>query len=123
MTAVPAFREALRSISTRVPETQMLMIMGTDGIPIEKLVLRADPNLEAVAAEYTTLLRASVSASSDTGLGELRELWVVTEKLIAILVSITDEYFLFAALAPGAVAGRARFALRLAGMSLKREFQ
>jgi predicted regulator of Ras-like GTPase activity (Roadblock/LC7/MglB family) len=123
VTAVPAFGEALRIISTRVPETQMLMIMGTDGIPIEKLVVRPDPNLEAVAAEYTTLLRASVSASSDTGLGELRELSVVTEKLIAILVSITDEYFLFAALAPGALAGRARFALRLAGMSLKREFQ
>lgn len=123
MTVVPAFGEALRGISTRVPETQMLMIMGTDGIPIEKLVVRPDPNLEAVAAEYTTLLRASVSASSDTGLGELRELSVVTEKMIAILVSITDEYFLFAALAPGALAGRARFALRLAGMSLKREFQ
>ena len=123
MTAVPAFGEALRNISLRVPETQMVMIMGTDGIPIEKLVIRPDPNLEAVAAEYTTLLRASVSASSDTGLGELRELWVVTEKLIAILVSITDEYFLFAALAPGALSGRARFALRLAGMSLKREFQ
>jgi predicted regulator of Ras-like GTPase activity (Roadblock/LC7/MglB family) len=123
VTAVPAFGEALRIVSTKVPETQMLMIMGTDGIPIEKLVLRPDPNLEAVAAEYTTLLRASVSASSDTGLGELRELWVVTEKMIAILVSITDEYFLFAALAPGALAGRARFALRIAGMSLKREFQ
>lgn len=123
MTAVPAFGEALRIISLKVPETQMVMIMGTDGIPIEKLIIRPDPNLEAVAAEYTTLLRASVSASSDTGLGELRELWVVTEKLIAILVSITDEYFLFAALAPGALAGRARFALRLAGMSLKREFQ
>ncbi len=123
MTVVPAFGEALRVISTKVPETQMLMIMGTDGIPIEKLVVRPDPNLEAVAAEYTTLLRASVSASSDTGLGELRELSVVTEKMTAILVSITDEYFLFAALAPGALAGRARFALRLAGMSLKREFQ
>jgi predicted regulator of Ras-like GTPase activity (Roadblock/LC7/MglB family) len=123
VTVVPAFGEALRVISTKVPETQMLMIMGTDGIPIEKLVVRPDPNLEAVAAEYTTLLRASVSASSDTGLGELRELSVVTEKMIAILVSITDEYFLFAALAPGAMAGRARFALRLAGMSLKREFQ
>jgi hypothetical protein len=48
---------------------------------------------------------------------------VVTERLIAILVSITDEDFLVAALAPGALAGRARFALRLAGMSLRREFQ
>jgi predicted regulator of Ras-like GTPase activity (Roadblock/LC7/MglB family) len=123
MSAVPAFGEALRAISSKVPETQVLMIMGTDGIPIEKLVVRPDPNLEAVAAEYTTLLRASVSAASDTGLGELQELHVVTEKLIAILVAITDDYFLFAALSPGALAGRARFALRLAGTSLRREFQ
>lgn len=123
MTAVPAFGEALRAIAVMVPETQVLMIMGTDGIPIEKLVVRPDPNLEAVAAEYTTLLRASVSAASDTGLGDLKELWVVTEKLITILVGITSEYFLFAALAPGALSGRARFALKLAGIKLKSEFQ
>jgi predicted regulator of Ras-like GTPase activity (Roadblock/LC7/MglB family) len=119
---VSAFAEALKAIAARVPETQVLMIMGTDGIPIEKLVVRPDPNLEAVAAEYTTLLRASVSAASDTGLGELQELSVVTERMTAVLVAITSEYFLFAALAPGAVVGRARFALRVAGMSLEREF-
>jgi len=123
VTAVPAFAEALRTISQKVPETRVLMIMGTDGIPIEKLVVRPDPNVEAVAAEYTTLLRASVSAAADTGLGDLRELWVVTERLVAILVGITGEYFLFAALAPGALAGRARFALRMAGLRLQREFQ
>lgn len=118
-----AFAEALRTIAAQVPETQVLMIMGTDGIPIERLVVRPDPNLEAVAAEYTTLLRASVSAASDTGLGELLELSVVTEKLTALLVGITKEYFLFAALAPGALTGRARFAMRVAGMALHREFQ
>lgn len=117
------FAEALQAIAARVPETQVLMIMGTDGIPIERLVVRPDPNLEAVAAEYTTLLRASVSAATDTGLGELLELSVVTEKMTALLVGITREYFLFAALAPGALTGRARFAMRLAGMALEREFQ
>src|SRR5258706_7477447 len=109
--------------STCARARKIFFFQAEDGIPIEKLVVRPDPNLEAVAAEYTTLLRASVSASSDTGLGELRELSVVTEKMTAILVSITDEYFLFAALAPGALAGRARLALRLAGMSLEREIQ
>jgi predicted regulator of Ras-like GTPase activity (Roadblock/LC7/MglB family) len=120
---VAAFADALKSIASRVPETQVVMIMGTDGIPIEKLVVRADPNLEAVAAEYTTLLRASLSAASDTGLGELQELAVVTEKLTALLVEITPEYFLFAALAPGALAGRARFAMRLVSMGLEKEFR
>jgi len=119
---VTGFSEALKSIAARVPETQVLMVMGTDGIPIDKLVLRADPNLEAVAAEYTTLLRASLSAAADTGLGDLKELSIVTERMVALLVSITPEYFLFAALAPGALVGRARHALRAAGFALEREF-
>ena len=116
------FSDALRTIARRVPEAQLLIIMATDGIPVEKLVLHPSPNLEAVAAEYTTLLRASVSAASDTGLGDLHELTIVTEKMVALLVGITSEYFLFAALDPGAITGRARFAMRLAGMLLEKEF-
>lgn len=116
------FAQALRAVAARVPEVQVLIVMGTDGIPVEKLVLDPDPNLEAVAAEYTALLRASVSAAGDTGLGDLRELSVVTEKMTALLVAITPEYFLFAALAPGALHGRARFALRMAGQTLEQEF-
>ena len=116
------FAEALKDVARRVPETQLVMVMGTDGIPIEKLVVRADPNMDAIAAEYTTLLRASVSAAADTWLGDLRELSIVTEKMVALLVAITSEYFLFAALAPDAVTGRARFALRLAGLGLEKEF-
>jgi predicted regulator of Ras-like GTPase activity (Roadblock/LC7/MglB family) len=117
-----AFSDALKKIAGRVPETQVLMIMGIDGIPIERLVVQPHANMEAVAAEYTTLLRASVSAAADTGLGDLRELSVVTDSMTALLVGITAEYFLFAALAPGAFAGRARFALRMASVELESEF-
>lgn len=117
-----SFDDALQMIARRVPETQLLMIMGTDGIPIEKLVVRQDPNMEAVAAEYTTLLRASVSAATDTGLGELLELAVVTERMTTLLIGITPEYFLFASLRPGALVGRARHVLRVAGLGLQKEF-
>ena len=117
------FGDALQKVAARVPETQMLMVMATDGIPIEKLVVRPDPNLEAVAAEYTTLLRASANTASDTGLGDLRELAVVTEKMTALIVAITNEYFLFASLAPDVLMGRARFALRLATLALEKEFE
>jgi predicted regulator of Ras-like GTPase activity (Roadblock/LC7/MglB family) len=116
------FADALRGIARQAPEAEMLIIMGTDGIPVEKLVVRPDSNLEAVVAECTGLLRASVSAASDTGIGDLRELSFVTDKLTALLVGITREYFLFAALRPGAVTGRARHAMRVAGIALEREF-
>ena len=117
------FGEALRRVAERVPETRLLIVMGTDGIPIEKLARHDDPTLEAVAAEYTTLLRASLMTAADTGLGDLKELSVVTDSLAALLVGITSEYFLFAALGPGAVVGRARLALRLAASDLAEEFE
>jgi len=116
------FSESLKQIAGRVPEAHVVMIMGTDGIPIDKIVVQPDPNLEAVAAEYTTLLRRSLAAASDTGLGELLELTIVTEKMTAVLVAITPEYFLFAALGAGALVGRARFALRVASHALEGEF-
>jgi predicted regulator of Ras-like GTPase activity (Roadblock/LC7/MglB family) len=119
---VTAFADTLQQIAARVPETQLLIVMGTDGIPIEKLVVRPAANLEAVAAEYTSLLKSGVAVAGDTGLGQLLELSVVTEKMTALLVAITPEYFLFAGLDPGALMGRARFALRVAGLALEREF-
>ena len=117
-----AFTDALRQVADRVPETQLLIVMGTDGIPIEKLVVRPAANLETVAAEYTSLLKSGVAVAGDTGLGQLKELSVITERMVALLVAITPEYFLFAGLAPGALLGRARFALRVAGIALEKEF-
>jgi predicted regulator of Ras-like GTPase activity (Roadblock/LC7/MglB family) len=116
------FTDALKRIAARVPETEVLMIMGTDGIPIDKLVVKPRANMDAVAAEYTSVLRSSVSAAGDTGLGDLRELSVVTDRMTTLLVAITPEYFLFAALAPGALLGRARFALRMASLDIEGEF-
>lgn len=116
------FAETLKAIADRIPEVRMLMIMGTDGISVDRYVRAADPNLEAIAAEYTTLLRASLSAAHDTGLGALREVTVVNDGLTALLVGITPDYFLFAMLAPGARVGEARYRLRLAGYRLEPEF-
>jgi predicted regulator of Ras-like GTPase activity (Roadblock/LC7/MglB family) len=119
---VAGFRDVLSGIVARIPEAHVVMIMGTDGIPVEKLVVKPDPALDAVAAECTGLLRASVNAAADTGLGRLDELSIVTEKMVAILVAINPDYYFFVALGPGAVTGRARHALRVAGRSLEQEF-
>lgn len=117
-----AFGEVLRAVHARAPEAQVLLIMGTDGIPVERLALGGDSSLEAAAAEYVTLLRASLAAGADTELGELHEVAVATERMTTLLVAITPEYFLFAALKPGGLEGRARHALRLAASRLRSEF-
>jgi predicted regulator of Ras-like GTPase activity (Roadblock/LC7/MglB family) len=117
-----AFGDALAAVAARVPEARAVMIMGTDGIPVERLVVKADPNLEAVAAEFTTLLRSSLSTASDSELGSLRELSVVSEGLTALIMAITPDYYLFVSLAAGGLVGRARVAMRLACLALEREF-
>jgi hypothetical protein len=43
--------------------------------------------------------------------------------MTTLLVAITPEYFIFLSVAPGAVLGRARFAMRQAGVALQGEFQ
>jgi hypothetical protein len=43
--------------------------------------------------------------------------------MTALLLGITEDYFLFAALEPGALIGRARFAMRLAALALEQEFR
>jgi len=120
---VAGFSDALKGIADRVPEAQLLMVIGIDGIAIDKIQPHPDPAFEAMAAEQTTLLRASLSAASETRLGNLSELTVLTERMTTLLVAITPEYFLFAGLRPGAVLGRARFAMRLASHALRREFE
>jgi predicted regulator of Ras-like GTPase activity (Roadblock/LC7/MglB family) len=119
---VAGFADTLNAVAARLPHVRMLVIMGTDGIPVDRYVREPDASLEAIAAEYTTLLRTSLTAAHDTGLGALREVTVVNDALTALLVAITPEYFLFAALAPGARVGEARYVLRLAGYRLEPEF-
>jgi predicted regulator of Ras-like GTPase activity (Roadblock/LC7/MglB family) len=119
---VSGFADALREIAARVPETRAAMILGADGIAVERLVVRADANSETLAAELTTLLRASRSVSNDTGLGPLQELSVASENVTALIRAITPEYFLFVAIGPGALVGRAWLAMRLAALGLEQEF-
>lgn len=118
------FTDVLGRTARRIPEARLLMVMGSDAIPIERVAPGGESAraLEAVAAEYTTALRSAVTASADTGLGALQELTVATERMTALIVSITPEYYLFAALQPQALVGRARYALRLASAELAREF-
>ncbi len=84
-----AFDQNLSDLAGRIPGVRMLIIMDTDGIPVARWDARPDPLLEAVAAEYTTLLRASLAAASDTGLGALREVTVASEKMTALMSAIT----------------------------------
>src|SRR5215216_2331570 len=118
------FLDTLTDVVDRIEGCAAAVILGIDGIPIERQVRDLDPmlDLDLVATEFTTLVRRSMRTASDTALGELREMVFVTEVMTFLVRPITSDYFLLLALEPGGNVGRARYELRKAQLALEAEF-
>jgi len=116
------FGELLESITGKVEGTLGAVVMGMDGISVEKCFPGGSANIESLAAEYTPILRASSTASQDIGQGPLEELIVSTDSNIIAIRMITAEYFLLLLLNKDGNIGRARFELRKAKQALIKEF-
>ena len=119
-----SFNDTLARIVGRIEGAVAAVILGIDGIPIDRYVdgLDSDLDIELIATELTTLLRRSIRTASDTTLGELHELVLAADRMSFLLRPITSEYFLLLALLPGGNVGRARYELRKAQMVLMAEF-
>ena len=118
------FTDTLADVLERVEGCAAVIILGIDGIPIERQVADLDPGLdiELIATEFTTLVRRSMRTASDTELGDLREMIFATDLMTFLLRPITADYFLLLALNPGANVGRARYELRKTQLSMEAEF-
>jgi predicted regulator of Ras-like GTPase activity (Roadblock/LC7/MglB family) len=119
-----SFSKTLQTIVDRVEGGAGAVILGIDGIVIERYVkdMQSDLDLELIATELSTLLIRSMHTASDTGLGDLREMMFATELMTFLLRPITAEYFLLFGLNPNGNIGRARFELRKAQLALESEF-
>jgi predicted regulator of Ras-like GTPase activity (Roadblock/LC7/MglB family) len=118
------FKEALEAIMERTEGSIGALIMGTDGIAVEKVMGHEgrDANLDVAAAEFTSLIRNAQRTGNDTGLGSLRELVVNLESATFIMRLFSRDYFVVLALKPDGNLGRGRFELRKAELQLAREF-
>ena len=118
------FTDTLTEFIYRVEGCAAVIILGIDGIPIERQIGDLDPtiDLDLMATEFTTLVRRNLRTAVDTELGELREMVFVMDLLTLVARPITPEYFLLVALNPGGNVGRARFELRKAQLAMEPEF-
>ena len=119
-----SFATILSEIVGRVEGGAVALILGLDGIVIERHIGDIDPalDIDLIATELTTLLKRSVHTASDTGLGDLREMIFNTDLMTFVLRSLASEYFLLFGLNPGGNVGRARFELRKTQLVLEPEF-
>ena len=118
------FKEMLESIIERTEGSLGALIMGIDGIAVERLLKDAgqEANLDVAAAEFTSLVRNAQKAGKDTGLGNLQELMISLDSAVVIMRLLGREYFVVLAINPEGNLGRARFELRKAELQLKSEF-
>jgi predicted regulator of Ras-like GTPase activity (Roadblock/LC7/MglB family) len=116
------FAVTLKDIANKLDDLECIMLVGTDGLPIEKVVRKESLNVELLVAEFTTILRNTAQTASEVEAGPLDELILLTERVVILLKAITTEYFLMIILSEGANIGRARFELKKAKYILEKEF-
>ncbi len=121
------FSEVLEDTTSKIDGCFGLLVMGMDGIPIDKHIPPTPsgstaPNFDLLATECTTLLRSTRLAAESVGAGALRELIFMADEIVVLSVAITEDYLVFGAIRSGTNYGKARFLMKRAALALEKEF-
>jgi len=118
------FKASLETIVGNTYGSLGALIMGADGLAVEKFFTEAgnDANLDVAAAEFTSLVRSAMRSGNDLNLGELRELVISLGQVTFLMRLFNKDYFVALALKPEGNLGRGRYELRKAELQLAKEF-
>lgn len=118
------FKQALAEMVERTEGATGALIMGMDGIAVERHFLPegSDANMDIAATEVTSLVRGAMRAGANTGLGTLEELFVSFDRMRVLARMLSPEYYVVLTLGPEGNLGRGRYELRKAELRLAREF-
>ncbi|MCI0414825.1 hypothetical protein L0222_18775 [bacterium] len=116
------FLETLREIADRFQNMHCIFLMGMDGLPVEKVVRDETFNMDAVTAEFTTVVKVTAASTGEVNAGSVDEILILSDKMILLTKSITSQYFLLLVLPADGNMGRARFELKKAKYVLEKEF-
>ena len=118
------FKEVLQTALNHTEGCFGVLIMGTDGIVVEKVWQpeAAESNLDVAVAEYVSLIRNARRANREMGIGKLNEVTLSSESNIFILRLMGEDYFIAMILSPEGNFGRGRYELRRAELILEKEF-
>lgn len=112
------FRASLSKLAEAMPGVLAVSIMGTDGIPIDSVVVEEAPDAAGLLVEYSALLDQVRQSAQMLSAGELEELTVRSSELTCIMRLINPEFFLAAVITPRQSMGRTRYLLRVQAPTL-----
>ncbi len=115
------FRERLEDVADRIDGTLALSLIAKDGIAVETLAREESLDLELLAAELMSQVRAVAQNHQELSVGQVKRFSVISEKYILMIGALTEDYFLLLVLKAGASSGRARFELRRAVLSFEED--
>ena len=114
------FGERLQRIHDRLEGALVVSLVARDGIPVESHNT-SEIDIDALAAELLTQLRAISRDQGDLSVGPVRHFAVVTDRYTMMIAALTDEYYLLLVLDEGGGLGRARYELRRASLDFEQD--
>jgi len=95
-------------------------LVDPDGIPL--VLSPRDMSLEALGAEFASILRDVIEAGRELQHGDLRQVSVETENAHVVITATGGGYFLLLVLGHDSLVGKGKFLSRLAAERLYSEF-
>ncbi len=116
------FREHLEDVCRRVDGAFACSLMGVDGIEVDTHVQDGgELDVKSLLVEDSGVLRSAREAAEAHAAGGVAELAIATDKLLAVVRTVSPEYFMVVALSPDGNFGKARYLLRVTAPKLKAE--
>lgn len=114
------FREHCQRIVESVPGATACSVMGFDGIAIDTFEGKQSAfDIPTLLTQYSAAVLSLRHAEADQPRsGAVQELVISTPQLTAVLRPLSGDYFLAVLLNPGALAGKARYLMRMAAPEL-----
>ena len=118
------FQEALREIVDKTEGGVAGLIMDSEGIAVDSYA-RADApfDITTVGIEFGVVLGSIKRAADSLEAGKTNEIAINTEKMITIIRSLNETYFLALALRPDGNLGKGRFLMRTAAPKFLAELE
>jgi len=115
------FKKILEEMLANVEGSIGAGLVGMDGIVIDQISHSSSFDINVVGAEYSTIIKNAMRASSNFGLGNTAEILITTDKAAMIMMMVGQNYFVSLALNLDGNLGRGRLELKKAIPKFEKE--
>jgi predicted regulator of Ras-like GTPase activity (Roadblock/LC7/MglB family) len=118
-----SFEQELEAICNEVPGAQTAWVMSLDGISVANHDAKTNKlDAEILLIEMIGSLKQAFGALSSVSAGELNAMELVFGNGSLLVSLLNEEHFVALLLAPEALIGKGRYAIRRHTLALRKEF-